>query len=458
MHAGFFELDGRRAGPSAPPPELGADQEEVLAETAPAAVRIPALEAAPGLPLADVSVLDFGHGAVGVEVGRFFAEYGADVIKVESRVYPDFIRLQTGGENTPSFTSSSRSKRSFGVNAKKTEGRDLLLELAARCDVVVENNSTGTMDELGLGYSQLTDINKDIVLVSSQLMGSRGPWADWRGYGPSTLAPSGVLHLWDYPDSPRPTGGGTIFPDQFAGRLGAVAALAAIIGRDLQGGGFHIEVAQVEVAAGIVADLLAAESMAPGSVQPQGDGSQLGSPWGMFPCAGDEQWVAITCRDDDDWARLTDVIGRPDLQRDPRLATADGRRGQAAMIRDLITGWSSGLGSRQAADLCQTAGVPAGEMLIGVSLAEDAHLLARGFPVEVAQPDLGPIVLEGPGFLTRTMPAPFIGPAPLLGQHTDEICRDLLSLSEPEIARLRANGVLEPAVDLAEVVAPAFSA
>ena len=182
--------------------------------------------------LAGLRVLDFGHGAVGVEIGRMFAEQGADVIKIESRAYPDFIRLQTAQENTPSFTSSNRSKRSLGVNAKSSRGRDLLLQLASQSDLVIENNAAGVMDSLGLGFEQFGHGNPNIVMVSSQLMGATGPWAQWRGYGPSTLAPSGVLSLWDYADTTDPTGGGTIFPDQFVGRLGAVASLAALIGRE----------------------------------------------------------------------------------------------------------------------------------------------------------------------------------------------------------------------------------
>ena len=247
--------------------------------------------------------MDFGQGAVGVEVGKAFAEFGADVIKIETRTYPDFIRLQTGGWNTPSFTSSSRSKRALGVNFKFEEGRQVLLALAARSDVAVENNAAGVMDAGGLGFSALHAANPALTMFSSHLMGSTGPWADWRGYGPSTLAPSGVLNLWDYPDADRPTGCGTIFPDQFVGRLGAVAALAGVLGREHAGhDGRHIELAQVEGAAGIVADLLAAESLEPGSAKPLGSGHESAAPWGMYQCAGDDQWVAITCRGDADWA------------------------------------------------------------------------------------------------------------------------------------------------------------
>ena len=135
-----------------------------------------------------------------MQCGRVFADHGADVIKVESARYPDFMRLMGANLTSPSFASSSRSKRSFGVNLKSPEGVDLVRRLAASADVVIENNSTGTMASLGLGWEDLHAINPSLVMLSSQLLGSTGPRAGWRGYGPSVQAYCGLLHLWAFPD------------------------------------------------------------------------------------------------------------------------------------------------------------------------------------------------------------------------------------------------------------------
>jgi crotonobetainyl-CoA:carnitine CoA-transferase CaiB-like acyl-CoA transferase len=439
IHAGFVEVDGRRAGPARPAPALDADRDAVLVAAEPRPTgTTPAEEG--GRPLRGLRVMDFGHGAVGVEIGRLFAEQGADVIKIESSHYPDFIRLQTNSTNTPSFTSSSRSKRGFGVDAKSPVGHELLVQLAARSDLVIENNATGVMDDLGLGAAALHEVHPGIVMASSQLMGSRGPWAHWRGYGPSTLAPSGVLRLWDYPDGDAPAGGGTIFPDQFVGRLGAVAALGAILGRESgRTTGAHLELAQVEAAAGIVADLLAAESVAAGSARPLGDGHELAAPWGLYPCAGDDQWVAITCRDDADWRGLLTAMGQTDGAEWDEAA----RRARDADIRKRIETWTSGLDKYEVADRCAAQGVPAGPMLTGVELASDPQLVAREFPVEIDQPDIGPLVLEGPSYRARRMPSPYYAPAPRLGQHTRAIAVELLGLDEGRVDELVADGVLE---------------
>ena len=373
-----------------------------------------------------------------------FAELGADVIKIESRAYPDFIRLQTGRENTPSFTSSNRSKRSLGVNAKKGGGRDLLLQLAPVSDLVIENNAVGVMDSLGLGFADFSDVNPDIVMVSSQLMGTTGPWAPWRGYGPSTLGPSGVLSLWDYADTADPTGGGTIFPDQFVGRLGAVAALAALIGRESgTTPGAHIEIAQIESAVGAIGDLLAAESVEPGSVHPLGGAHESKSPWGVYPASGDDQWVVINCRDERDWSGLVTASDGVLEEWSYEEALGDG---QGAVNRQL-TRWTNSLDKHEVARRCQREGVPAGPVLCGAELADDPHSRARHFPVEIDQPDLGgPMVLEGPAWDSDAMPAPIYTPAPTIGQHTVEVARELLGLDEWEISELFETGVFESTV------------
>ena len=463
MHAGFFEIGGVRVGPRVGEP-AGATRRAgpSVASEEPSMTREPApLRAASALAssgsssstqsagsetgwpgaLDGLRVLDFGHGAVGVEIGRVFAEQGADVIKMESRTYPDFIRLQTGQENTPSFTSSSRSKRGFGVNVKTQRGRDLTIGLARSSDLVIENNATAVMDELGLGFGAFSRANEGIVMVSSQLMGSRGPWAHWRGYGPSTLGPSGVLRLWDYDDTDLPTGGGTIFPDQFVGRLGAVAALASIIGRESSTtGAAHVEVAQIEAAMGAIADLLAAESVEPGSVTARGARHETATPWGVYPTQGEDQWVVITCRDDDDWTQLTTVIGDPALEPGCQL---DERRARCDDIDERIAAWTSQLSKHEVAARCQAAGVPAGPVLRGTELATDVHLIARGFPVEITQPDLGPVVLEGPSWHTPNMRPPIISAAPRIGEHTRVICTELLGLTDETIDELFQSGVLE---------------
>ena len=286
MASGFFEIDGVRQGPRRRAPRLGEHTDEVLEtrvmpKSQPSDYRQP-----PSLPLSGLRVLDFGIGGVGVEAGRLFAEYGADVIKIESRTYPDFIRVVLGGEMSPSFASSSRSKRSFGVNAKHPEGFKILKRLIEACDVLIENSKTGAMEGMGIGWETIRKWNPYCVMVSSQLLGSRGAWADWIGYGPSTQPIGGLVHLWNYDDQEFPAGSASIFPDHLAGRLSAINALAMLHSRERTQEGGHGEVAQVEVVTGILGDLLWKAGLEPGSVSPRGNRSERGAPWGASRAGG----------------------------------------------------------------------------------------------------------------------------------------------------------------------------
>ena len=436
--SGFWELDGERAGPSAPAPSVGQHTEQVFAslgDPRPA----PAASLAPAPPLAGLQVMDFGHGGVGVETGRMFAEYGADVVKIESRAYPDFIRVILGGEMSPSFASSSRSKRCFGVNAATQKGVEILRRMARTADVVIENSSTGKMTSMGIGYDAMSAENPDIVMMSSQLMGSRGLWADWLGYGPSTQVTGGMTHLWSYEDADRPPGSQSIFPDHFAGRAGAVGALAAVVGRRRHGGGAHVEVCQVEQVVNVMGDLLAKESLDPLSVQPRGNHHERGTPWGLYPAAGEDQWVAICTRSDDEWAALATLVDGPD---DPDLATLDGRRAREAELDALVGAWTPTLDAYEVTERCLAVGVPAGPMLASSGMLEDPHYEARGFLVALHQPPIGGMTFEGAAFHATGMVGPDIRPAPGLGEHTRDVAAEI-GLTAEETEALIAEGVLE---------------
>jgi crotonobetainyl-CoA:carnitine CoA-transferase CaiB-like acyl-CoA transferase len=219
-----------------------------------------------------------------------------------------------------------------------------------------------------------------------------------------------------------------------------VAALASLIGRETGATpGVHIEVAQIECAVGVIGDLVAAESVAPGSVHPLGGAHESKSPWGVYPSSGQDQWVVINCRDERDWAGLVVASGGALDDWSYEAALGDGRD---AVNRQLAN-WTRGLDKSEIARRCQRAGVPAGPVLSGTELATDPHLKARRFPVEIDQPDLGPMILEGPAWDSDAMPPPIYKPAPTIGQHTVEVARGLLGLDDAAIKELFAAGVLE---------------
>ena len=398
------------------------------------------------LPLRGLRVADFGHGGVGVECGRMLAEYGADVVKVESRSYPDFIRIFLGGEMTPSFASSSRTKRCLGLDLKHDGAAEVLEHLVGWADVVIENNSTGTMEDLGLGWEALHALNPRLVMVSSQLMGSRGPLAGWTGYGPTIQTVGGLSWLWAFDDGEGPPGSNAIHPDHLAGRVCALGALAAVIGRERGCHGAHVEVAQVEALMGTLGDLFLQESVTGGSARPEGNDSSAGAPWGVFACNGDETWCVVCVRDDDDWANLRSAMGNPGWAQDPALETTAGRHLARDLVNAGVSAWTAELSARDVQDLCQAAGVPAGRLMHPVEQLEDPHLEQRGFLVGMDQPGLGRVVLEGACITGSAMAAPVIGPAPFIGQHTRRFCIDDLGMTATRVEELISAGALE-AVD-----------
>ncbi len=466
--SGFLTIEGERAGPRQGPPSLDATSKPAFSPAGEARRAFEAIaarskggskgDADDGYPLRGVRVLDFGVGAVGVEAARLLAEFGADVIKVESHKAPDFIRTILSSFMNPCFASSSRSKRCIGVDLKTVRGRELVEELVRQADVVIDNNGAGVMDRLGFGAAALRKLNPRIVSFSSQLVGSRGPWKNWIGYGPSTHPVSGLQYLWNFPeDAESPAGSTNVHPDHFVGRLGAVAVLAGLIQREHSGRGMHADGAQFEAAMVLLGDLLAQESLAPGSVQPLGNASLRGAPWGCYRCQGEDEWCVVNVRSDEEWQGLCAALGESapgdpstpstDWAREPALARAAERIARRTELDRGLEAWTCQRPPREVMETLQAHGVPASIVAHPGHLAEDPQLAARNYPKPITQPGSGPMVLEGTPFQASDLPPPIVGPAPLLGEHTREIARERLGLSDAEIDALLEEGVLEVPID-----------
>jgi len=447
--SGFLTIDGERVGPESGPPELG-ELGDAGWSNDPARAAIEALLARTpeppeeGYPLRGLRVLDCGVGAVGVEAGRILAEYGAEVIKIESSDTPDFIRVIMSSYMNPSFLSSSRSKQSFGVDLRTEKGRELVQRLVRCSDSFIENNGTGTTEKLGLGAKQLRELNPRMVSFSSQSVGSHGPWKGWIGYGPNTHPVSGLQHLWNYPeDEERPAGSTAVHPDHLVGRIGALALVAGMIHREHSGWGSHHDAAQFETPIGLMADLFAKESLMPGSVHPTGNASSRGAPWGCYPCAGDDEWCVINVRSDSEWQQLRKAIGDPAWACDAALDAAEGRMARREQIDTELGHWTAERDPRQVMEILQAVGVPAGIVAHPGHHIADPQLLHRGYPQLVDQPGYEAILAEGPAFLGSDLPPVITRPAPLLGEHTRAIAANLLGLSAQEIEALLAEGVIE---------------
>ena len=419
--SGFLELDGARVGFRHRAPEPGEHNDELGGAPGerpirPAA-RVGEASAVPRRPLAGLRVVDFGIIVIGNEIGRLLADQGADVIKIENRAFPDAARVGYGGKLSHSFVAGSRNKRSLGVNLRTPEGVALLKRLVAGADVVLENFKPGTLEKLGLGYEALRAVRPDLVMLSTNALGSTGPWSRRLGYGPVVRCVSGVTSLWRYPDDElafgEPT---TIYPDHYGARVCATAVLAALIRRRRTAAGAYLESAQAEMIVNQLAETFLAASV----------GASCDEPSDVYRCAGDDEWCVIAASTEEQRRALRRVAG----DREPAE-------------------WARTLPPRALMERLQAAGVPAAMMMRPDDHERDPHLRSRGVHRELDQPGLGRVRLEDGPFRARHVPPVRVTPAPQHGEHTREICASVLGLSPLEIEALLATGVLEEPLPMA---------
>jgi crotonobetainyl-CoA:carnitine CoA-transferase CaiB-like acyl-CoA transferase len=399
-------------------------------------------------PLAGVRVRDFGVIVMGAEIARLYADQGAEVLTIENRAYPDGARAQMpSGAVHPTFALGHRNSKSLGLNLRVPEGIALFKRLVAISDVVLSNFKPGTMEGLGLGYETLRAINPRLVMVSSSAVGATGPWSTWMGYGPLVRAASGVTSLWRYPEDPESFSDGiTIFPDHFAGRVGAVAGLAALIARLETGRGAHVRLSQAEAILTLLSALFLEEHLRPGSAVPIGDRRPDVAPWGVFPCTGEDEWCVVCVGDDAEWRALRTAMGDPAWARAPHLDTTAGRLAHRDEVDGGVRAWTERHAPREVTRILQDAGVAAGFMQRITEYEDDPHLTAREFLLTLEQPGLDPMPVEAGPFRAAGIPVPATAPAPEHGQHTRELAGSLLGLDAEEIEALLAAGVLEEPV------------
>lgn len=451
MPDGLMEIDGRRAGPRGPAPALATGWPW---ELPPDECRWSDLPAA-GLPrvgerpLAGLRVLDFGVIVVGAEAGRLLADQGAEVIKVENAAFPDGMRESIRAlKMTPSFMAGHRNKKSLGIDLRHPEGRELLLKLVEKTDIVLSNFKPGTLEGLGLGQESLHAVNPHLIVIDSSAFGSTGPWSGRMGYGPLVRAAAGLTTQWRYPDDPQGFSDAvTVYPDHVVGRVCAIAALALLIRRRRTGRGGTASIAQSEVMMNHMAARIATSALVRSGRTPDptpDPGPERDAPWGVFPCAGEDEWCVVTVRGDADWQALCRVLQRPDLAADPALATAAQRDAHRDRIDRAVVAWLGQRTPQEAMAGLQAAGVPAGAMLRVAELPDFGYFKARRFFHRMTYPLIdGAFHVENAPVRSKRMPDPEKNPAPLFGEDTVEIAHELLGLSPRQIEELLTKGILE---------------
>jgi len=428
------------------PPPAGATAAAPVAVARPA-VRGGAARTLPERPLEGIRVVDLCWVLAGPLGTRMLASFGADVIKVESAARPDGLRNapQPDGRYAPDlgdvFNDANPGKRSLTLDLREERAKELLLELIARSDVVVDNFTSGALARMGFPYARLRAANPRVVVAHMSGPGPRGPWAPRRTLGNLLMAASGLSYLMGFPGRP-PRGVGVAYPDFTSPPLIVAQVLAALRRRERTGEGCEIDFPQLS---GTVS-LLGAEWMAYArtGVQPPrpGNGDPNESPHGVYPTRGEDAWCAIAVRGDAEWARMAGAMGEPALARDPRFATHAARKANEDALEALVSAWTASWDGWELGDHLQRAGVAACPVEHLRDLIERDPLM-RDHYQRVRQPSDPSVEItidrEAIRFAghDRTLRR-----APIRGEHSEEIVCGLLGRPREEFDALVAAGVI----------------
>ncbi|WP_420446376.1 CaiB/BaiF CoA transferase family protein [Candidatus Poriferisodalis sp.] len=439
-----------------PAPALGEHDGDGFAangrdDTTAAAVRADGAPAtgtsASGRPLEGVTVADFSWVWAGPYCTLHLAHLGATVIKIESSARPDLGRrlptysvhheptLDTNGY----FNQYGQGKKSITIDMGTAEGQALAKRFALRCDLVVSNYATGVMDGWGLGYEELAAERPDVIVGAVSGYGHHGPYKSYMGYGPTTGPLSGLASMTGYPGGSAEELGVSL-GDPAAGIATAYALVAALVARRRTGEGQFIDTSMWEATTACTAEGWMEWVLCGEQPEPMGNLDPLWSPHNLYRCAGDDDWVAICCVDETEWAALATLTGIDPA--DERFAAVADRKANEAELDKLIGAWTRERDQWDVTELLQAAGVPAFPSLSVRSLEENPHLAARGLIERLAHPAVGQMSHVGiPWRLTEGTNG-VRTPAPTLGQHTREILTEVLGLSLAEIDSLAKAGAL----------------
>jgi crotonobetainyl-CoA:carnitine CoA-transferase CaiB-like acyl-CoA transferase len=398
-------------------------------------------------------VLDLSRVLAAPWASQNLSDLGAEVIKVErpkigddSRAFgPPWVKDATGQDTKDSayFTSANRGKKSITVDLSKADGQAIVRALAAKSDVLIENYKFGDLGRYGLAYAQLRELNPRLVYCSVTGFGHTGPYRERPGYDFMIQGMGGMMSVTGEPDG-APGGGpqraGVPIADIITGMYASIAICAALVHRDRSGKGQHLDLALLDSQIALLAyqnTNYFATGKPPGRI---GNLHPNIVPYQPFRASDGE--VILACGNDNLFRKFCDAAGCPDLANDPQFATNGKRVENRAEITQRLQGIFSKRTKREWIDLLDAAGVPNGPINDVAQVFEEPQVRARGVKIELEHPAAGALPMVASPMRFSETPLEYRLPPPLLGQHTDEVLRDLLGQSESQIAKLRADRVI----------------
>jgi len=397
----------------------------------------------------NVKVADFSWFGVGPLTTRYLASFGATVVRIESNLRPDGLRIsapykdgKVGIDRSGYYAHFNPNKYSIAINIGDPKGMEVIRRLVSWADIVVENFTPGTMEKWGLGYESLKEIKPDIIMLRTSNQGATGPMAKQPGFGYHLVALAGFCYYTGWPDR-EPAALSTAYTDSITPRFAACALTAALIYRAKTGKGQLIDVSQLESGINFLAPLVL-DYVVNGRVGGRnGNRVHNAAPHGVYRCRGDDRWCAITVFSDDEWEAFCNVVGNLEWTRDPKFATLLARKKNEEELNRLVENWTINFSAEEVMTLMQQAGIAAGVVKNAKDVYEDPQLRERDAFWRLDHREIGPCTHLGAPFKMSKTPAKAERPAPCLGEHTEYVCRQFLGMSQEEFDELLVAGVFE---------------
>jgi benzylsuccinate CoA-transferase BbsF subunit len=400
-----------------------------------------------------LKIADFSWAGVGPITAKYFADYGAQVIRIESATHPDTLRVtgpyaadRPGINRSGYYANFNSSKYGAALNMSHPKARDVALKFVKWADVLLESFTPRMMRKWRLTYEEVREVNPGIIMMGMPLFGQTGPHSEFLGFGYILQAASGINEITGWPDG-EPVGTGVAYTDFFACHFSAIALLAALEHRMRTGEGQYIDFSQQEASMNCLGTALL-DYRVNGRVQTRcgnvlmAGKEQVASPHGAYQCRGNDRWCVIAVFCDAEWQSLCEVIGDPSLASDERFATHSGRAEYSEEIDRLISRWTMEHEAQEVMHKLQSAGVAAGAVQSTANLRADPQLTYREHYWRLNHPEMGRCSYDGWSFRMSKTPYDLSRPAPMLGEHNEYVYKDLLGLSDEEYAELAAAGVL----------------
>jgi benzylsuccinate CoA-transferase BbsF subunit len=401
------------------------------------------------MALENIIIVNFGWVLAAPVTGKYLADLGATVIRVESVHRPDPLRINTpykdniSGINRSAYHALYNANNySIAINLKHTKGIEVAKRLVSKSDVVIENFTPGSMKRLGLSYEDLKEIKSDIIMLSLSMQGQTGPYASHLGFGNQLTGLTGFTHLTGWPDRTpvQPYAGVT---DACAPSLGAAAIIAALLYRQRTGKGQYLDLSQNEASIHYITPLMLNYFTSGKVATRSGNRSSYAVPHAAYPCKGDDKWCAIAIFNDDEWEAFCNILGNPDWIRRPEFSTFLNRKNNEEELDENIARWTSKHTAEKVMYLMQTAGIAAGEVIEPGKLMEDPQLNHRKYFWYINHSELGKYPHLGESFQLSETPVAARMPAPKLGEHTEHVCTKIMEMPDDEFIELFQEGVFE---------------